>query len=86
MTDVKWLEVARDSYCGLQSKDKKMIKKINELIKDAQRNPFYGLGKPERLKSANAWSRRIDDKNRLVYSVENDCIVINGCMNHYNDK
>lgn len=86
MTDIKWLEDAWCNYCELQSKDKNMLKKINVLIKDAQRNPFDGIGKPEHLKSMNAWSRRIDDKNRLVYSVENDCIVIKDCINHYNDK
>jgi toxin YoeB len=64
---------------------KKTLKKINKLISDAQRNPFDGLGKPELLKEnyAGFWSRRVDDKNRLVYAVTDSTISIIGCRFHY---
>jgi toxin YoeB len=67
------------------NQDKKTLKKINKLINDAQRNPFDGLGKPEPLKEnySGFWSRRIDDKNRLVYSVTDSEIRIIGCRFHY---
>lgn len=65
--------------------DKKTLKKINKLLIDAQRNPFEGLGKPEPLKEnyTGFWSRRIDDKNRLVYAVTDSAISIVGCRFHY---
>ena len=58
-------------YIYWQSEDKKMLKKINELIKDIQRTPYTGIGKPEPLKYdlAGFWSRRIDREHRLVYQV-----------------
>lgn len=65
--------------------DAKTIRKIFNLIADAQKNPFDGLGKPEALKHnlAGCWSRRIDDKNRLVYQVTEDEIKIMSCRYHY---
>jgi toxin YoeB len=65
--------------------DAKIIRKIFDLISDAQRNPFEGIGKPEALKYnlAGCWSRRIDDKNRLVYQVTEDEIKIISCRYHY---
>ena len=64
---------AWDDYLSWQSEDRKMLKKINELIKDIQRNPFTGIGKPEPLKFdlSGYWSRRIDREHRLVYQVIN---------------
>lgn len=65
--------------------DKKTLKKINKLLTDALRNPFEGLGKPEPLKEnyTGFWSRRIDDKNRLVYAVNDTAISVIGCRFHY---
>ena len=69
----------------LQEKDKRLIKKINILIKDIKRNGNEGIGKPEPLQHelSGYWSRRIDDKNRLVYKVSDNQITIVACANHY---
>ena len=76
---------AWDDYLYWQKLDKKIVKKINGLIKDIQRNPFDGLGKPERLKYdlAGYWSRRIDNEHRLVYQVVNSELLIYACRFHY---
>jgi toxin YoeB len=76
---------AWEDYLSWQSEDKKMLKKINELIKDIQRNSFSGIGKPEPLKFdlAGFWSRRIDREHRLVYQVNNDDLLIYSCRYHY---
>ena len=65
--------------------DKKMYRKIVELIKDIERNPFQGLGKPEALKHdlSGYWSRRINLEHRLVYKVTNEEIIILSCKYHY---
>jgi toxin YoeB len=65
--------------------DKKTTKKINQLINDTCREPFEGLGKPEPLKEnfAGLWSRRIDDKNRLVYAITEKEIRVVNCRFHY---
>ena len=67
------------------TEDKKVFKKIGTLIKDIQRDPFDGLGKPEPLKHdlSGYWSRRITDEHRLVYKVEKDTIYIVSCKYHY---
>jgi toxin YoeB len=72
-------------YVLWQETDKKMLKRINQLIKDVQRSPFEGIGKPEPLKHewSGCWSRRIDDTHRLVYSVSNDGVVIVAVRDHY---
>ena len=74
-----------EDYTSWQTEDKKMLKKINDLIKDIQRKPYEGLGKPEPLKYdlAGFWSRRIDREHRLVYQVIGDEILIYGCRYHY---
>ena len=74
-----------EDYTSWQSEDKKMLKKINDLIKDIQRTPNEGLGKPEPLKYdlAGFWSRRIDREHRLIYKVTEDEIYIYGCRYHY---
>ena len=81
-----WSDAAWNDYLALQS-DKKLLKKTNELLKDIERNPFSGLGKPEALKSdlIGYWSRRIDDFHRIVYKVESDgsAIYIAYCGTHY---
>ena len=70
-----------------QQEDKKTLKRINQLIQDIQRNGFMsGIGKPEPLKGRKAFSRRIDDKNRLVYVGNNEQeLVIISCKGHYED-
>lgn len=80
-----WEETAWSDYCYWQKQDKKTLKKINELIKDAQRNAYEGIGKPEPLKNdlSGWWSRRINDCDRLVYKVENDAIIIASYKGHY---
>jgi toxin YoeB len=68
-----------------QTQDRKTLKRINQLLTDALRDPFTGIGKPEPLKHilAGAWSRRIDDANRLVYYVTDDHIVVLQARDHY---
>lgn len=84
---VIFTEIAIIEYMEWQKEDKKTLKKINELIKDIQRNGFIsGIGKPEILKYCKAYSRRIDDSNRLVYkSDENQNLEIISCKGHYED-
>ena len=76
---------AWEDYLSWKIDDKKMLKKINKLIKDIQRNPFDGIGKPEPLKFdlAGLWSRRIDREHRLVYKMKNKEILIYSCRYHY---
>lgn len=80
-----WDERAWEEYCSWQQQDKKTLKKINNLIKDIQRDPYDGIGKPEPLKgSLSGWySRRIDDMNRIVYKEQAGTIVIASCKGHY---
>lgn len=81
---IRWEADAWTEYVGWQS-DKAGLKRINLLIRDIQRSPFEGIGKPEPLKHqlAGYWSRRIDDANRLIYRVEGDEITIAQCGGHY---
>ena len=78
-------ERAWEDYLYWQRVDRKMLRRINELIRDTLREPFAGIGKPEPLKHqlAGAWSRRIDQEHRLVYTVEDDLLVILQCRLHY---
>ena len=83
---LKWDEDAWNDYLYWQTQDKKTLKRINSILKDIMRNPFYGIGKPEPLKYHNGyWSRRIDDTNRIVYKVEDDSIAIAAVKGHYDD-
>ena len=79
---------AFEDYKYWITQDKKTIKRINALIEDISRNGNTGIGKPELLKNdyAGFYSRRIDEKNRLIYKVENDAIIIVACRTHYQDK
>jgi toxin YoeB len=74
-----------EDYLYWQKKHKRMLNKINQLLKDISRTPFSGLGKPEPLKYKyqGFWSRRIDDEHRLIYRVTNDEIHIAKCRFHY---
>lgn len=75
-----------EDYISWQIEDKKILKRINQLIKDIQRTPFQGIGNPESLKYdlAGFWSRRIDREHRLVYQVFKQEILIYSCKYHYN--
>lgn len=74
-------------YISWQSDDKKILRKINELIKDIQRHPYEGIGKPEPLKFdlAGFWSRRIDREHRLVYRISEHKLLIYMCRYHYDN-
>ncbi|MCI8425329.1 MAG: Txe/YoeB family addiction module toxin [Adlercreutzia sp.] len=79
-TDDAW-----DDYLYWQTQDRKTLKRINQLIRDIERSPFEGIGKPEPLKFGltGCWSRRIDAANRLVYTFSDDAICILSCKDHY---
>ena len=83
-------EKALAQYMAWQSEDRKTLKKINNLLKDILRNGVdKGIGQPEPLKYdlSGYWSRRIDEKNRLVYRIdENDDLYIESCKGHYDNK
>ena len=80
-----WTDHAWDDYLWWQMQDKKTLKRINKLIEDARRSPFEGLGKPELLREnlSGLWSRRINDADRLVYSVSDEYLTIFQCRLHY---
>jgi toxin YoeB len=80
-----WSAEAWEDYLYWQDTDKKTVKKINELLKDASRTPFEGKGKPEPLKHnlAGFWSRRITAEHRLVYAVTEEALLIASCRYHY---
>jgi toxin YoeB len=82
---VIFTEDSWNEYLYWQRKDKKILKKINDLIKDIKRNPFEGLGKPEPLKYElqGCWSRRITLEHRLVYEINEYGLVIISCRYHY---
>ncbi len=80
-----WSDLAWEDYVYWQSQDKKILKRINLLLKDTDRNQYEGIGKPEPLKYElqGFWSRRIDETNRLVYRIKGECIEILSCRTHY---
>jgi toxin YoeB len=79
-TDASWAD-----YLYWQTQDKKTLRRINELIKSAQRTPFEGIGKPEALREnlSGYWSRRIDQNHRLIYEASDDLLTIIACRYHY---
>ena len=78
-------EKAWEDYIYWQRTDKKILKRINTLIKEVKREPFEGLGKPEPLKHALSgyWSRRINDEHRMVYKIQSDSLLIAQLRYHY---
>ena len=82
---LSWTREAWTDYLYWQGQDKKTLRRVNKLIKDCQRQPFEGLGKPELLKEtlSGFWSRRIDEANRLVYVVDDVQLTIISCRYHY---
>jgi toxin YoeB len=82
---INWHIQAWEDYLYWQKKDKRILKRINALIKDISREPFTGIGKPEPLKHnwRGFWSRRINDEHRLVYTVQDGDVIIAQCRYHY---
>ena len=83
---LSWTGEAWKDYLYWQTQDKKTLNRINKLIEDIKRDdPLAGIGKPEPLKASltGFWSRRIDDTNRLVYSVDEKFITVISCRYHY---
>lgn len=78
-------ETAWEDYLFWQEKDKRMVERINKLIKEMRREPFAGIGKPEPLKHvlSGYWSRRITDEHRIVYRVDGDALLIAQLCYHY---
>lgn len=81
-TDIGW-----EDYLYWQAEDRKTLRKINTLLKDIERNGNEGIGKPEPLTGdlSGFWSRRINQKDRLIYALEMDQIIIIACRYHYDD-
>lgn len=82
-----WFDEAWADYLYWHRQDKEMLKRINDLLRDIERNNFDGIGNPEPLKGelSGFWSRRIDTANRFVYSIENGVLEILSCKGHYDD-
>ena len=78
---------AWNDYLWFQSHDKRLLKRLNQLIQDVLRSPFEGIGKPEPLKGelSGFWSRRIDEQHRLVYSASEREVVFIACRYHYSE-
>ena len=81
-TDIGW-----EDYLYWQTEDRKTLRKINTLLKDIERNGNEGIGMPEPLTGdlSGFWSRRINQKDRLIYALEMDQIIIIACRYHYDD-
>ena len=80
-----WSELAWEDHLWWQTHDRKMLKRINQLIRDIERDPFSGIGKPESLRGnfSGMWSRRIDQANRLVYEVSGDTLMLHSAKDRY---
>jgi len=88
MIDLKFQSRAWEDFLYWQTQDKKTLKRIFSLLKDIDRNGYFGIGKPEPLATEYAgwWSVRIDSFNRLIFKIENDTLIIASCKGHYGDK
>lgn len=86
--NIYWKEKAWLEYLYWQTQDKKMLKRINNLLKDIDRNGYNCIGKPEPLKGelSGWWSVRIDEKNRLIFKIDGEILEIYQCGTHYGDK
>lgn len=86
--NILWKEKAWLEYPCWQTQDKKTLRKINNLLKDIDRNGYNCTGKPEPLRDelSGWWSVRIDEKNRLIFKIENEVVEIAQCGTHYGDK
>ncbi|HPJ77590.1 MAG TPA: Txe/YoeB family addiction module toxin [Prolixibacteraceae bacterium] len=85
MMDIFWDNSAWEDYLYWQGNDRNVLLKINALIKECQRTPFEGTGKPQPLRQnlSGFWSRRINSEHRLVYKVEDNTLYIAQCRYHY---
>ena len=86
---INFTETGWKDYLFWEVQDKRILKQINKLIADIERNGYDGIGKPEQLRSdlSGWWSRHIDEKNRLVYRIINDeTVEILQCKGHYGDR
>jgi len=83
--ELVWQTNAWEDYCHWQKQDKKILERVNELIKDCLRSPYKGIGKPEPLKGnyAGCWSRRITQEHRLIYKMNERRLHILQCRYHY---
>ena len=83
-----WTEEAWEDFEYWTTQDRKVLKRILQLLKDIDRNSYEGIGKPERLSGdlSSYWSRRIDDANRIVYRIDGNVVKIVQCGSHYRDK
>lgn len=83
--ELVWQTNAWEDYCYWQKQDKKILERVNELIKDCLRSPFKVIGKPEPLKGnyAGCWSRRITQEHRLIYKINERRLHILQCRYHY---
>lgn len=84
---ILWEDRAWEDYLYWQTQDKRTLKRINALIRDIDRCPQDGIGKPEALKGdlSGFWSRRIDEVNRIVYCERDGVLYILACRGHYDD-
>ena len=81
-----WTDRAWEEYLYWQTQDKKTLRRVNQVIKDIERNGYTGIGKPEPLRGdlSGWWSRRIDESNRIVYRLKDgDIVEISQCKGHY---
>lgn len=80
-----WSELAWGDYLWRQAHDRKMLKRINQLIRDIERDPLSGIGRPEPLRGnlSGMWSRRIDQSNRLVYEVSGDTLMLHSAKDRH---
>ena len=80
-----WFEKAWDQFCDVLQSNMRMAKRIQALLQSIERNGYNCIGKPEPLKGdlAGKWSVRIDEKNRIVFSIEDGSLVIYSCAGHY---
>ena len=87
MSKFLFTEDAWADYLYWQTQDKKMLKRINQLLQDMERNGYSGIGKPEPLRGdlSGFWSRRIDDEHRIVYRISEDRLEIIQCRGHYDN-
>ena len=88
MMKLLWQDTAWLDYMYWQTQDRKTLNRINNLLKDIDRNGYNCIGKPEPLSGDKSgwWSVRIDEKNRLIFKIENEVIEIYQCRTHYGDK
>ena len=82
-----WLPNGWNDYLYWQENDRKILQRVNELIRDALRNPFTGIGKPELLRNnlKGWWSRRVTQEHRFIYRVDGESLLIMQCRFHYDD-